>query len=79
MGKNIGKSIRILLDIFWELPMGMTVIFCLGLLCIGIVIDTMITYTFPAYTLIGIIITFTSISMKIYERHLINKNSKKYN
>ena len=43
-------------------------IFCLALIGIALVVDTMLTFTYPAYTLIAVIIFFCTFSIKIYEK-----------
>ena len=54
----------------------MITIFCSMLVGIALVVDKMLTHTFPAYTLIGIIIFIGLFSMKTYEQYLIKKNSE---
>ena len=73
---NFGNSFRIILDVLGEIPKGMLVIFCLMIFGIALVVDTMLAHTFPAYTLIGLIIFVGVVSMKTYEQYLIKKNSK---
>ena len=41
---------------------------------IAIVIDTMLTHTFPAFTLIALLLVSGSAGMKAYERYLMKKN-----
>lgn len=53
--------------------MGTLVIFFTMLSGIAIVVDTMLTHTFPAFTLIAILLFAGNIGIKLYERHLINK------
>lgn len=53
--------------------MGVLVIFFIMLTSIALVVDTLLTYTFPAYTLIALLLFIGNIGMKIYTRYLINK------
>ena len=53
-------------------------IICLGLTGIAFVIDTMLTYTFPAYTLIGLIILLTVFLVKTYEKYRHQKLNERY-
>lgn len=44
-------------------------IICLTLVVIALIVDKMLTYTFPAYTLIGIAVLIGSTSYKAYINH----------
>lgn len=44
-------------------------IVCLTLIGIALIVDTMLTHTYPAYTLIGIVIPIGSTSYKAYINH----------
>lgn len=54
--------------------MGVLVIFFIMLTGITIVVDTMLTHTFPAYTLIALLLFAGNIGMKAYTGYLRNKN-----
>lgn len=66
---NIDKLIELLCDKFEDTPMGALVIFFIMLISITIVVDTMLTHTFPAYTLIVLILFVGNIGMKAYTRY----------
>lgn len=73
---NLDKILRILFDRYNDATMGNLLIFHIGLCFVALIIDKMLLDTFPAITLIGIIILLTSISNKMYTGYLINKNRK---
>ena len=75
---EIDKIVRILSEKFEETSRGVIVIFCLMLIAIAAVIDTMLTYTFPAYTLIAVIIFSGTFSIKTYEKIKRNKFYKNF-
>lgn len=54
--------------------MGTLIIFFIMVTGIALVIDTMLTHTFPAFTIIGFLLLAGCTGMKAYEKHLINKN-----
>ncbi len=66
---NIDKLIELLCEKFDETPLGGVMIVCLTLIGIALIVDTMLTHTYPAYTLIGIIILIGSTSYKAYINH----------
>ena len=70
---NIEKIIGLLFEKFEETPRGIIVIFCLSLIGIALVVDTMLTFTYPAYTLIAVIILSGAFSTKTYEKYKRNK------
>lgn len=84
MDKDKTKEFISYLNIFSKLtivtPIDILVIIMIALFLIGLVIDTMITHTFPAYTLIaGIIIitvSYCKISLKIKEILKTKQNKK---
>lgn len=71
---NIDKIIELLCEKFEDTPMGVLVIFFIMLTGITIVVDTMLTHTFPAYTLIALLLFAGNIGMKAYTGYLRNKN-----
>ncbi len=71
---NFHKLLELIIEQFEFSTIGKIVIFCLTITAIAVVVDTMLTHTFPAYTLIAIIIFIGALSMKIYENHQRNKN-----
>ena len=77
--KDISKILRIFLEEWRTRPVISVLIFFIGLTIIAYIIDTMITYTFPAYTLIAVVILITNIAIKIYEKLLIKDNLNKFN
>lgn len=70
---NIGNLFKILFEIYEESSQGRIMIFCLTLTGILFVIDKMLTHTFPALSLIGLIILFGTFAEKTYENHQRNK------
>ena len=56
--------------------MGNLIIFYIGICLIALIIDTMLLDTFPAYTLIGIVLLITNVLIKAHNNYLIKKNSK---
>lgn len=70
---NIDRLLEFLTEKFEETPMGILVIFFVMLLGIALVVDTMLTYTFPAFTLIALLLFAGNAGMKLYEKHLIKK------
>ena len=70
---DIEKILRFIVEQFEDTPMGIMIIFFVMLLGIALVVDTMLTYTFPAFTLIALLLFAGNAGMKIYEKHLIKK------
>lgn len=71
---DIDKLLRLLIEIHEDTPMGTLVIFFIMLSGIAVVIDTMLTYTFPAFTIISLLLFAGNIGIKLYEKYLRNKN-----
>ena len=63
---------------FEETTRGVIVIFCLALIGIALVVDTMLTFTYPAYTLIAVIIFLGAFSAKTYEKYKRDKFYKNF-
>lgn len=72
--RDIEKLLRFLVEQFEDTPMGILIIFFVMLTGIALVVDTMLTYTFPAFTLIALLLFTGNTGMKVYTRHLMNKN-----
>lgn len=70
---NIGNLFKLLFEIYEESPRGRIMIFCLTLTAIFFVIDKILTHTYPALTLIGLIILLGAFAEKTYEIHQRNK------
>lgn len=72
--RDIDKVIQTIIDKFEETRMESLVIFHTGLIFIALVVDKLLTYTFPAWTMIAMIMLLTSTALKLYERYRIKKN-----
>ena len=70
---DIEKILRFIVEQFEDTPMGIMIMFFVMLTSIALVVDTMLTYTFPAFTLIALFLFAGNTGMKIYEKHLIKK------
>ena len=53
--------------------MGSLMIFYIGVTLIAFIVDKMLLDTYPAVTLISIIIFFTNVAMRLYENKYKNK------
>lgn len=71
---DIEKILRFIVEQFEYTPMGILIIFFVMVTGIAIVIDTMLTHTFPAFTLIALLLFAGSAGMKAYQRYLMKKN-----
>lgn len=74
--KDFSQVLRIIFERFDEANMVSILIFHIGICFIALIIDKLLLGTFPAFTLIGIVLLITNVSIKAYNSYLIRKNSK---